>query len=214
MLSVEYNYYIYDKKLLIIIKCLKNWRFEFKMICNFFEVLTDNQTLKHFKIVQKLFSKQCHYFNLISNFNFHIKYHFKKANVKVDMLIKMSDCIFDDEDERIQECYQMLLSLKQFQTATLKGGESTQQSTPGKHNFYEQIKEANQVDRELKQIKKKCVKQSERWCDTVSEKAVIQDSILYKNHYLWISESMITELLQFTHDEPSNDYQRQNWTRS
>ena len=44
----------------------------------------------------------------------------------------------------------MLLSLKQFQVAVLKGGESIQQGTPGKHNFYEQIKEVNQVDRELK----------------------------------------------------------------
>ena len=77
----------------------------------------------------------------------------------------------------------MLLSLKWFQVAALEGGESTQQSTSDKHNFYEQVKEANQVDRELKQIKKRCVKWSEEWCDTVSKKAVIQNSILYKNYY-------------------------------
>ena len=71
------------------------------MTHNPFEVLTDNQTLKHFKTVQKLFSKQCHYFNLISDFNFHIKYHFGKINAKADIFIKMSDCISDDEDERI-----------------------------------------------------------------------------------------------------------------
>ena len=37
----------------------------------------------------------------------------------------------------------MLLSLKQFQITALKGGESTQQGTPDKHNFYEQIKKVN-----------------------------------------------------------------------
>ena len=51
MLLTECSYHIYDKELLIIIKYLKNWRFELKMICDLFEVLTDNQVLKHFKTV-------------------------------------------------------------------------------------------------------------------------------------------------------------------
>ena len=66
-----------------------------------FKVLINNQTLKHFKTAQKLFSKQYHYFNLISDFNFYIKYCSEKANVRADTLIKMSDCIPDDEDKRI-----------------------------------------------------------------------------------------------------------------
>ena len=70
-----------------------------------FKVLTDNQALKHFKTTQKLFFKQCYYFNLISDFNFHIKYHSEKTNVKADTLTRMSDCISDDENERIQEHY-------------------------------------------------------------------------------------------------------------
>ena len=52
----------------------------------------------------------------------------------------------------------MLLSSEQFQVAALEGGESMQQGTSSKHNFYEQVKEVNQVDRELKWIKKRCVK--------------------------------------------------------
>ena len=71
------------------------------MTCDPFEVLTDNQTLKHFKTTQKLSSKQCCYFNLISDFNFHIKYYSERANIKADALTKMSNCILNDEDERI-----------------------------------------------------------------------------------------------------------------
>ena len=127
------------------------------MTCDPFEVLTDNQALEHFKTTQKLSPKQCCYLNLISDFNFHIKYHPGKANARADTLTRMSDCIPDDEDERIQECYQVLLPPEQFKTAALEGRESTQQGTPSKHNFYEQVKEANQVDRELEQIKKRCV---------------------------------------------------------
>ena len=108
----------------------------------------------------------------------------------------------------------MLLPPEQFQVTTLKEGESTQQGILSKHNFYEQINKTNQVERELKQIKKKCVKQSEKWHDIVSERAVIQNSILYKNHHFWVPESMITELLQLTHNEPPSDHQEQNQTRS
>ena len=75
------------------------------MTCDPFKVLTDNQALKHFKTVQKLFFWQCCYFNLILNFNFYIKYHSGKANVKTDIFIKISDCIPDDENEKIQKHY-------------------------------------------------------------------------------------------------------------
>ena len=105
-----------------------------------------------------MFFKQCCYLNLISDFNFYIKYHFKKANIKADVFIKMSDCISDDEDERIQKCYQMLLSLKWFQITALKEGESMQQNISSEHDFYKWVKEINQVNKKLKQIKKKCVK--------------------------------------------------------
>ena len=42
MLPAECNYHIYDKELLIIIKCLKNWRSELKMIHDSFKVLINN----------------------------------------------------------------------------------------------------------------------------------------------------------------------------
>ena len=71
------------------------------MTHNLFKVLIDNQAFKHFKTAQKLFFKQCYYFNLISDFNFYIKYHFKKANVKINAFIKMLNCIPDDEDKKI-----------------------------------------------------------------------------------------------------------------
>ena len=104
------------------------------MTCDFFEVLTDNQVLKHFKTVQKLSLKQCCYFNLISDFNFYIKYCFGKANARADALIRILNCISGDEDKKIQGCYQVLLSLEWFQAAR---GESMQQGTPSKCNFYE-----------------------------------------------------------------------------
>ena len=80
---------------------------------------------------------------MISDFNFYIKYHFEKTNAKTDIFIKMSNCILNNENKKIQEYYQVLLLSEQFQIAALKRRKSTQQSTLNKHNFYEQIKKTN-----------------------------------------------------------------------
>ena len=122
----------------------------------------------------------------------------------------MSDCIPDNEDERIQECYQVLLPSEWFQVTALEREESTQQGTLSKYDFYKQVKEVNQVDRELEWIKKRCVEWLKRWCNIVLKKAVVQNSILYKDHYLWVLESMITEFLQLIHDESPSGHQGQN----
>ena len=59
-----------------------------------------------------------------------------------------------------------------------------QQGTLSECDFYEWVKEVNQVDRELEWIKKRCVKCLKGWHDTVLKGAVVQDSILYKNYCL------------------------------
>ena len=45
---VEINYYIYDKKLLIIIHCFEYWRSEFVYTKFFIQIFIDHQTLKIF----------------------------------------------------------------------------------------------------------------------------------------------------------------------
>ena len=89
----------------------------------------------------------------------------------------------------------MFLLSKQFQITALKERENTQQNIFDKHNFYKQIKEVNQIDKKLKQIKKRYMKWLKEWCDIVSEEAVIQNLIFYQDYHFWVFESIITELL-------------------
>ena len=56
MLLIEYNYKIYDKKVLIIIKYLKYWRSKLKVTDLFIEIYTNYKSLKHF-IISKKFIK-------------------------------------------------------------------------------------------------------------------------------------------------------------
>jgi hypothetical protein len=52
--SVECNYEIYDKKLLVIIKCFEQWRTELQSVESSTNVLTDHKSLKYFMIIKKL----------------------------------------------------------------------------------------------------------------------------------------------------------------
>ena len=58
------------------------------------------------------------------------------------------------------------------------------------------------------------MKWSEKWCDTVLERAVIQNSNFYKDYCFWIFKSMITELFWLTYNESLNGHQGQDWTKS
>jgi hypothetical protein len=52
--AAECNYEIYDKKLLAIIKCLKEWRPEFQGINEIFGILINYKNLKYFTITKLL----------------------------------------------------------------------------------------------------------------------------------------------------------------
>ena len=48
MILIECNYEIYDKKLLIIIRCFEHWRFELKFTNIFVKIFSDHKILKIF----------------------------------------------------------------------------------------------------------------------------------------------------------------------
>ncbi len=54
MIFAECNYKIYDKKLLIIICCLKHWRFELKCTNISIKIFIDHLNLKYFMIIKEL----------------------------------------------------------------------------------------------------------------------------------------------------------------
>ena len=58
IISTKCNYEIYDKKLLIIIKCLKHWRSKLKTTNILIKIFIAYKFLKHFIIIKKLFRRQ------------------------------------------------------------------------------------------------------------------------------------------------------------
>ena len=116
MISVECNYEIYDKKLLIIIRCLKHWRSKFKNIEKSIKIFIDYKSLKIFMISKKLTSRQTRWTEILSKFNIVIQFQSKVQNVKTNALIRMSNSRFKDEnDERHQYKKQILFISKRFE---------------------------------------------------------------------------------------------------
>ena len=74
MIFAKCNYEIYDKKLLIIIRCLKHWRFELKEIDELVEIYIDHKNLKIFMIIKKLTSRQIRWVEILTNYNIRIQY--------------------------------------------------------------------------------------------------------------------------------------------
>jgi len=63
--SAECNYEIYDKKMLIIIWCLKEWDTELRSVLSF-QIYTDHKNLKYFMTVKKLIEWQMRWFLILS----------------------------------------------------------------------------------------------------------------------------------------------------
>ena len=99
---VEINYHIYNKKLLIIIRCFEHWRSELAHTKLFIQIFIDHQALKIFIKNKQLIRCQARYLNILSDFNFKIIFRVDKANIKADALTYMLGFHFEDDDERIR----------------------------------------------------------------------------------------------------------------
>jgi len=71
--SAEYNYEIYDKEMLIIIWCLKEWDTELRSVSSF-QIHTNHKNLKYFMTVKKLTEQQMRWSFILSQYNFFILY--------------------------------------------------------------------------------------------------------------------------------------------
>ncbi len=74
MILAECNYEIYDKKLLIIIRCLKHWCSELKCTDILIKIFIDHLNLKYFIMIKKLIRRQTKWAEKLFEYNFKIIY--------------------------------------------------------------------------------------------------------------------------------------------
>ena len=84
MNEIEYNYEIYNKEMLVVIRGLEAWRHLLEDAKFKFEVWTDHKNLEYFMKAQKLNWKQARWALYLSRFDFTLKYipgvRMEKAN--------------------------------------------------------------------------------------------------------------------------------------
>ncbi len=121
MIFAECNYEIYDKKLLIIICCLKHWCFELKCTDILIKIFINHLNLKYFMMIKELIRRQTRWAEKLSEYNFKIIYQSRKQNLKVDALIRMSDVkSVEANDDRKLYQHQMLLSEDRFELQSIE----------------------------------------------------------------------------------------------
>jgi hypothetical protein len=115
--STECNYEIYDKELLIIIRCFEQWRFEllFTKSSVSVKMLIDHKNLKYFMFTKQLNRRQSKWIQFLIDFHFVIIYLFEKSNEKVDSLIRRIEDVLEKKNDRQKQQNQILLSSARFE---------------------------------------------------------------------------------------------------
>lgn len=86
LLPAEKNYQIYDKELLAIVAAFKHWRHYLEFSANATTVLTDHRNLEYFATTRQLSRRQVRWSEVLSDFNFVIKYRPGTQNSAADAL--------------------------------------------------------------------------------------------------------------------------------
>ncbi len=124
MIFAECNYKIYDKKLLIIICCLKHWCFELKCTNISIKIFINHLNLKYFMIIKELIRQQAKWAEKLSDYNFKIIYQSKNQNLKVDILIRMSNIKSVEANNNCKLYqHQMLLSEDRFKLQSIENNQ-------------------------------------------------------------------------------------------
>jgi len=110
--SVECNYEIYDKKLMIIVHTFEKWWSELEDSIYSVEMITNHKNLEYFMSTKQLSRHQARWSEFLSRFNYHIAYHLDKIDDKSNALTRRSEDLSKEKntfDSRHQYQHQTIL---------------------------------------------------------------------------------------------------------
>ncbi len=193
MIFAEINYHIYDKKLLVIIQCFKQWRLELKCTELLIQIFINYQALKIFMKNKQLSRWQVNYLNILLKFNFQIIFRSSKMNTKVNALTWMSLANVSESAQRLKDRFQTILTLDKVDVLLVES----------KANLYQRVCMINQTNEFCNKYRQAMNENKLKFYITKLKNCEIIDSVLFRKDLLWISENMHTKLLQEVHDQSS-----------
>ncbi len=96
--SVECNYEIYNKELIIIVCTFKKWWSELEDFIYFVKMITNHKNLEYFMSIKQLSHHQARWSEFLSRFNYYIAYHFDKIDDKLNALTRRSEDLFKERN--------------------------------------------------------------------------------------------------------------------
>ncbi len=96
--SIECNYKIYNKRLMIIVCTFKKWQSELEDFIYSVKMIINHKNLKYFMLTKQLSHHQARWSEFLSRFNYHITYHFNKINDKLNALTCHSEDLSKKKD--------------------------------------------------------------------------------------------------------------------
>ncbi len=191
MILAECNYHIYDKKLLIIIRCFKHWRLELECIELLIQMFIDHQTLKTFMKNKQLTRRQVNYLDILFKFNFQIIFQSDKMNTKVNALIRMSLIDVSESTQRTEDRYQIILTLDRINILAIES----------EVDLYQWVKDVNRINELCNEYRQAISENKLKLHSTELKHCKIVDDVLFRKDLLWVSENMHMKLLKKIHDQ-------------
>ena len=103
MVEAEWNYEIYDKEMLAVIRALEDWRHYLEGLPQPFSIVTDHQNLEYWRSAQNLTRRQAHWSLYLSRFDFCLIHKPGTAIIQADPLSRISTHqVTDAEDNKNQ----------------------------------------------------------------------------------------------------------------
>ncbi|KAH9275642.1 hypothetical protein BASA83_001931 [Batrachochytrium salamandrivorans] len=106
MVPAERNYEIYDKELLAIAVCLKEWRHFLQNSIKPFTILSDHKSLEYFMTTKQLTRRQARWAELLSEYDFRLSYRSGSHNGKADHLSRRPDYMVEEEKSNFLQVLQ------------------------------------------------------------------------------------------------------------
>ncbi len=229
--SAECNYEIYDKEMLIIIWCLKEWDTELRSVSSF-QICTDHKNLKYFITVRKLTEWQMRWSLILSQYNFFILYLLSKQNERTDTLLRQKQNVsMNLSDDRVQHCTTQIIHSemisKPIQTVSMTVANISVSVLIQDQNLFSETTDLKQMwvnaeaEDELYNELYQTICKKQRSFSTVLKvrvfimKCFLSDEeklLFHRRHWVLLSESLCTELIQYTHDLTMTEHSKRDVT--
>jgi len=102
MQPAEWNYKIYDKELLAIVKALAKWRQYLLDAVEAFKIWTDHENLKYFQEPHKLNGRQARWYLKLQDYDFILCHILGKMNIKADILSRKDQVDMKEDNKDVQ----------------------------------------------------------------------------------------------------------------